>query len=173
MIRSTVCIALVALALAGCDGGGDAAGTATDAAGPTVGQPNGAAANRCASLTVNDIARVASVQPADQQALASAPGQSVRCSTVFIDSSGQLILQLSEAGGGRAALAALRRTTASDLGPNTVRPLPALGEGAFVARRVLAYARGRALVELQTGYSADGRLQLTPDQLARLAEIVG
>jgi hypothetical protein len=173
MLRSTVFITLVSLALAGCDGGGDEAGTGTDVTGATVVHTNGQSASRCASLTANDIARVASVQPADQQALASAPGQSVSCSTVFVDSSGQLILQLSEAGGGRAALAALRRTTASDLGPNTVRPLPALGEGAFVARRVLAYARGRALVELQTGYSADGRLQLTPDQLARLAEIVG
>jgi hypothetical protein len=82
-------------------------------------------------------------------------------------------VEVSEVGGGRAALEALRRTTASDLGRNTVRRLPAFGEGAFVARRVLAYARGRALVELQTGYSADGRLQLTLGQLARLAEIVG
>jgi hypothetical protein len=171
MIRPTAAIALVVVLLAGCGGGGAEDDGATGATQPAPGsatQP----ASRCTSLTASDIARVASIRPSRQEPLANAPGHRLRCSILFIDSSGQLILELTEADGGRAALAALRRGTASDLGPAAVRPLPALGRGAFVARRVLGFARGRAVVELQTGYSGDGRLQLTSAQLVQLAAIV-
>jgi hypothetical protein len=123
-------------------------------------------------LAAADIADVASVQASRQESLGSAPGSSARCSVVFVDSSGQLILQVTELGGGQATLAELRRTAASDLGPATVRSTPALGRGAFVARRVLAFARGGDVVQLQTGYSSTGQLQLTPAQLTRLAAIV-
>jgi hypothetical protein len=167
MIRAISPI-VVALVLASC--GGEDTG-ATGSIQPTSGAVSGQPSSRCTSLTSRDIARVASIRPSEEQALASSPGVRLRCSILFIDSSGQLILQLTEAGGGRAALADLRRAAASDVGAAAVRPLPALGNGAFVARRVLAFARGRSVVQLQTGYSADGRLQLTPSELTRLATI--
>ena len=159
---------VAAALLAGCGGGTGADGTTAGAEPSVVGQ-NSPPATRCTTLSKADLVRVASVRPARQQALADAPGQDLRCSILFIDSSGQLILQLTEADGGRSALAALRQATASEVGAKAVRPLPALGRGAFVARRVLAFARGSSLVELQTGYNAGGRLQLTPAQLVRLA----
>jgi hypothetical protein len=163
MIRAIPPI-VVSLVLASCGGG-------TGSTQPTGGAVSSQPASRCTSLTSRDIVRVASIRPSEEQALASSPGVRLRCSILFIDSSGQLILQLTEAGGGRATLADLRRAAASDVGAAAVRPLPALGDGAFVARRVLAFARGRSVVELQTGYSADGRLQLPPSALTRLATI--
>jgi hypothetical protein len=172
MIRPSAPIALVALLLAGCGGGGTQTGAESTAAQPGEGSPSGEATRRCAFLTASDIARVASVRPSQEEPLANAPGHRVRCSILFIDSSGQLILQLTESGGGPAALTSIRRGAASELGAAAVQPLAELGPGGFVARRVLAFARGRTIVELRTGYSDDGRLQLTPAQLRRLAAIV-
>lgn len=173
MLRLTALIASAALLAVGCGGGGN--GGDTEASGGT-GSTQPAASSQptktCASLSASDLARVASIRPSKQEPLAQPPGSNLRCSTLFVDASGQLILELTQAGGGQAALAGLRRGTASDLGAATVRPLPLLGPGAFVARRVLAFARDGQLVELQTGYSSEGRLQLTTAELMRLATIV-
>jgi hypothetical protein len=160
-------IALMAAAQASCVGG-EAGRPPASTQPSTSGQPT----RTCASLTEGDIENVASIRPSKQEALANVPESDVRCSTVFIDESGHLILQLTEAGGGRASLKALRSEMASTFGQDAIRELPTLGGSAFVARRVLGFVREGQLVTLQTGYSADGRLELTPDQLARLAEIV-
>lgn len=170
-LRRTVLVALSALVAAGC-GGGKQAGGGTDSTQPAPGSASGQLTKSCTSLSASDIAHVAAIRPSKHEPLANTSGGNLRCSILFIDSSGQLILELTEADGGRAALATLRRGTASDLGAATVRPLPALGPGAFVARRVLAFASGGRLVELQTGYSSEGRLQLSTGQLTRLGTIV-
>jgi hypothetical protein len=161
----------MALPAAGC-GGGAQPGSETDATQPAPGSAGGQPTKTCTSLAAGDLVHVASIRPSKQEPLANAPGNDLRCSVLFVDASGQLILELTQASGGRAALASLRRGTAADLGQATMRPLPALGPGAFVARRVLAFTRGGRLIELQTGYSSEGRLQLTAAQLTRLAAIV-
>jgi hypothetical protein len=91
---------------------------------------------------------------------------------LFVDSSGQLILQLTEADGGQAALTDLRRTTAAEVGPGAIHPVAKFGPGAFVGSRVLGFIHGSRLVTLQTGYTTSGELELTPDQLVQLATIV-
>jgi hypothetical protein len=164
-----VLAAVAALLAAGCGGGAKPLSGGAGASQPRSSSASSQSMPSCVSPTASDIERVASIRPSRQEALAASPGVHLRCSTIFIDRSGQLILQVTQADGGQAALLALRRSTAGELGSATVRPLPALGAGAFVARRVLAFARNGQLVTLQTGYSAAGRLQLTAAQLARLA----
>ena len=166
-----VLVALAALLAAGCGGGAKPLSRGAGASQPRSSSASGQSMASCVSPTASDIERVASIRPSRQEALAASPGVHLQCSTIFIDRSGQLILQVTQADGGQAALLALRRSTASQLGSATVRPLPALGAGAFLARRVLAFARNGQLVTLQTGYSAAGRLQLTAGQLAQLATI--
>jgi hypothetical protein len=166
-----VLVALAALLAAGCGGGAKPRSGGAGASQPRSSPASGQSMASCVSPAASDIERVASIRPSRQEALAESPGVHLRCSTIFIDGSGQLILQVTQADGGPAALTALRRSITGELGSATVRPLPALGAGAFVARRVLAFARSGRLVTLQTGYSAAGRLQLTAAQLARLATI--
>jgi hypothetical protein len=125
----------------------------------------------CASLTASEIERVALVQPSRREMLAKAPASRELCSVVFLDSAGALIVQLSVATGGSSALAALRRGTA-EIVATTPRPVPSLGEGAFVAKRIVGFVRGGRLVELQAGYSAAGRLELSPRELVHLAQVV-
>jgi hypothetical protein len=174
-------VALLVLLLAGCGGGTNSAGpnasaststaqskTSTSTPAPTSGQST----RNCTALNADDLVRVASLKPSKQGTLAAAPGQSLRCSRLFVDSSGQLILQLTEAGGGRPALTSLRRATAADAGARAIQPVPKLGPGAFVGGRVLGFILGNRLVTLQTGYTASGMLELSPDQLVRLAAIV-
>jgi hypothetical protein len=168
MRRLTLLVATVALLAAGCGSRGKPASSPTS----STRLPSGQLTKNCPGLTASDISHVASIRPARKQALANLPGGHLRCSSLFIDSSGQLILEFTEASGGRAALAALRRGTGEEQGQGTVRPLRALGAGAFVARRTLAFTRGDRLLTLAAGYSADGHLQLTAGQLAHLASIV-
>lgn len=125
---------------------------------------------RCTWLTKDDLATVAPGQPSSERTMAQTPGNNLRCATLFIDGSGYLILQTTEQTGDNAALATLRKQTASTLDPSAITPLPTLGPGAFVAHRVLSFRHGDHLLTLQTGYSEDGHLELTPSQLIRLAQ---
>lgn len=159
---------LAVLLLAGCGDRAKPVGTATDRGLA----PTAPATRPCAWLTGSDIARVAPITPSREAALTPTPGNGLRCSALFIDGSGQLIAELTETRGGGAALATARRTAAAAYGPEAITALPALGAGAFVARRILAFRRGDRLFTLETGYSAAGRLQLTPDQLKRLARVI-
>jgi hypothetical protein len=154
----------VAVALATCSTGHDGAAK----------QPSGAQqpSTICAALTARDIEGVASRPVLKQTDLARAPGTDINCATVWFDQSAQIILELSEADRGRADLAALRDEIVPLVRPSEVQPLPALGPGAFVARRVLGFLQGDKLVTLRAGYTADGKLQLTTDQLVRIATIV-
>ncbi len=129
----------------------------------------------CSSLAAADFSRVAAVRPASIQPLAQGQpyGYKFRCGTAFIDGGGQMIALVTQAVGSRAALAAFRRAAASELGPRTVRAIPSLGAGAFVARRELGFLRNGQLVILQTGYSQQGRLQLSDRQLVALANLAG
>ena len=169
MRRLTLLVALVALVPTSCGGREKQASSRGPSATQSV---SSQLTKKCSTLTASDVSHVTSIRPSRQQALANLPGGHLRCSSLFIDSSGQLILELTEADGGQAALVALRRATGEEQGRATVRPLPALGAGAFVARRTLAFTRDDRLSTLRAGYSAEGHLQLTVEQLAHLAAIV-
>jgi hypothetical protein len=127
-------------------------------------------ASACRELSAQDLQAVGAALPSRREALARAPGSQVSCSIVFIDSAGQLILQVTETDGGRAALEQVRRAVAAST-TGSVGPLPALGAGAFVSRRATGFAHGGRVVELQTGYAADGHLELSRAELVRLARV--
>jgi len=169
-------VAFVVLMLAGCGGGTSSTepngSASTPAPGGGSAPTSGQSTRNCRALTQNDIVRVASVHPSKQGTLGKAPGGSLDCSTLFVDSSGQLILQLTETDGGRAALTGLHRATAAEVGAAAIRPVGSLGPGGFAGGRVVGFMRGNRLVTLQTGYTATGQLELSPDQLVRLATIV-
>lgn len=160
-------LAMTALVIAGC-GGDD--GSATKGSGDSV--VRGPLPPReCSSLTVSDVKLVSSLI-ARQLDLTRDPDEHVQCASAFVDNAGGLIVEIRQTEGNRAALKRLRRTTAQQLGRKTVRQLAGLGPGAFVARRVLAFARGGRVVRLDTGYNREGQLALTIDQLTRLARVV-
>jgi hypothetical protein len=127
-------------------------------------------ASACREVSAQDLEAVGSVLPSRREVLARAPGSRASCSIVFIDSAGQLVLQVTEMDGGSSALEQVRRAAAAST-TGSVLSFPALGAGAFVARRVAGFARGGRVVELQIGYSAAGRLELSRAELVRLARI--
>src|SRR5437899_2302274 len=91
----------------------------------------------CTLLNANDLQRVAGVRPARVESLAHAPGIDFTCASLFIDGSGQLILEVMESPGKAPTLAGLRRRVAAEQGRTS--PVPGLGAGAFVACRELAF----------------------------------
>jgi hypothetical protein len=173
LTAAIVSIALVTTSCGGSQPTGGTGATTPNSGSASTHVPNGGGPTKsCGSLTARDIVHVGSTRPSKEETLANSPGSRLHCSDVFADSSGGLILQLTEARGGRAALIGLRRASASEQGAASIRHLTRLGPEAFVARRMLGFVRGDQLVTLQTGYSADGKLHLTSAQLVRLAAIV-
>src|SRR5690242_9952705 len=121
MRRLTLLVILLVPLLASCGSNGKEARRGTSAAQSTLRSASGQPTKNCPTLRAIDVAHVASIRPLRQQTLANLPGSHLHCSSLFIDSSGQLILEFTEAGGGRAALATLRRVTGEEQGRATVR----------------------------------------------------
>jgi hypothetical protein len=177
--RGTTLLIVTALVVAGCggkDGGNPKGGEAAGSRGSEQGRGGSALRRplppkRCSALTAEDVRLVSSL-PARQIDLTSDPAEHVRCATAFIDTAGGLIVEIRQSDGDGSELKRLRRTTGKELGRKTVRQVGGLGPGAFVARRVLAFAHGAELVRLDTGYNREGRLALRVDQLVRLARRV-
>jgi hypothetical protein len=154
-----------ALALAGC-GGGSGGETSSTSPFPTADQST---RRGCAFLTVTDVARAsgASVRREDL-----APVPEIVCSSAYVGAAG-IVATVSELRGGLGALRRLRTAKSEELGSRTVERLPALGRGAFVARkRYLAFRRGERVIVLETGYGRQGELLLTVLELTRLAGLV-
>jgi hypothetical protein len=126
----------------------------------------------CTSLTVEDVARVASRTPRKVD-LNPSPTEQIRCSTVFFAGPSELIVAVTEQDGGAKALRRLRATKVAQRGAASVRPAPSFGEGAFTAQgRLIIFRRGERVVTLETGYATSGKKVLTLAQLQRLAHIV-
>lgn len=161
----TALLVLAALALAAC-GNGDRQASPTASL-------EVATLPRCASLTAADVRHVSSARPIRSQDVAEDPGTGEGCGTLFIGGSSHsdLIVEITESQWGSAALRRLRSAMAQELGKGAVRLKTGLGSGAFVARRVVAFAEAGRVVKLQTGYGSDGRLALTAGQLVQLARL--
>jgi hypothetical protein len=139
---------------------------------PTTMTQQGAVLKSCSSLHASDVERVASISPVNRRDLSRQAQAHLLCATVFFDASGDLVVEITEAPGGRAALSRLRASSVDQFGQGALRAMSRLGQGAFLARRrILAFARSGRLVTLQTGYGSQGRLSLTADQLTRLARL--
>jgi hypothetical protein len=123
-------------------------------------------------LDEKDIKRVASISPVNRRHLSKPPQTHLLCGTVFFGGSGELVVEITEAPGGKAALSRLRASSVEQFGRTALRAISGLGPGAFLARRrILAFTRRSRLVTLETGYGSQGRLSLTVDQLTRLARL--
>ena len=129
---------------------------------------------RCPSLTETDVRQVSYARPIRSRDVAADPGTADACGTLFIGGAphGSLIVEITESRGGSAELGRFRSAMAQQLGKAAVRPIAGLGSGAFVARRVVAFARDGRVVKLQTGYGSEGRLTLTAGRLVQLARLV-
>jgi len=145
------------LVLGGCNGsdGGRKAGPTT---------------HGCSTLTAADIAKVTGDTP-QKRDLNPTKGSGIRCSTAFAGAGGSLVLAITEWDGDAKTLHRLRSTYVTRLGAGSVQSVPALGQGAFVARkRVLGFRRRATVTTLETGYDSSGSLVLTLAQLERLAQ---
>jgi hypothetical protein len=166
---------VVALAAAACGGGthpDSRTGPVTDTTGgietPTLPEFT---TKGCSFVKAEDVTRIAPGREADRLDLA--PGPEVACSTVFRGAGGSITAAVTELPGGTKALQTLRAAKAAELGDATVRPLPTLGQGAFIARnRYLAFARGSRVVIVETGYGSANDLILSVRQLTELAQLV-
>jgi hypothetical protein len=133
----------------------------------------GALLKSCSSLNEKDIKRVADISPVNRRHLANLPQTRLLCGTFFFGGSGDLIVEITEAPGGPAALRRHRASSVGQFGQAAVHAISGLGPGAFLARRrILAFTRSGQVVTLETGYGSEGRLSLTVDQLTRLARLV-
>jgi hypothetical protein len=160
----TAIAVLSVLALAGCGGGGDRAPAA----------PSSTAVQStlrgCSYLSQTDVDR-ASGETVHRLDLS--PASEVICSTAFVEAAGDLVASISELRGRLAGLQQLRKAKIEQFGRKAIVPQPALGPGAFVARkRYLAFRRGERVVVLETGYGGDGKLLLTVSKLMQLARLV-
>src|SRR6266851_191554 len=90
-------LAGVVLLAAGCASG--------DVSQPT---PSASTGKGC-SLSVSDVQHTSGIAPLSRVDLAPLPSMQLRCSTVFANVSGGLVLALSEADGGSARLAQARQ----------------------------------------------------------------
>ena len=164
MRRLSFSLVVPAVVLAGCSGGHQASPTQSEST-PLV--------QSCRSLDAKDIERVASISPVNKRHLASQPRAHLLCGMVFFNGSGDLIVEITETTGRTAALRRLRASNVEQFGQDNVRAVSGLGPSAFLARRrILAFARGGRIVNLETGYGSQGQLTLTVDQLTRLARLV-
>jgi hypothetical protein len=156
MRRPFAIVVACALVLAGCDGSDE-----NDSASPE--------ARGCSVLTADDVARVAGRTPFRRD-LAPEQAARTRCSTAFFAGGSELVVSITEHTGTRA-LQRLRAAQLAEHGAASVRPVPSLGKGAFVAdKRILAFRRGESVVVLETGFSGRRRI-LTVAQLERLARL--
>jgi hypothetical protein len=135
---------------------------------PPLPRPHG-----CLILKVADVKRVARLQ-VQRRDIASDPSARIRCSSLFFDAGGSLVVVITQRLGGKKALGRVRAKVALDVGAEWLRPDASFGPGAFVARqRILAFRRGQSVVTLETGYSmASHKLVLSVAQLEQLARIV-
>lgn len=149
-------ILAAAFALAGCGGSGDK--------GATTGF---AKARGCSTLTESDVAKVTGTK-ANKRDLAPPPEERARCSTAFFRGGTELVVSVTERGGGTPTLNRVRAALAK----GTPQRATGLGEDAFlINRRILGFRRGDDVVVLETGFSGR-RLILTVAQLQRLARLV-
>jgi hypothetical protein len=158
---------LVVPLLAGCGSSKQASPTQTQST-----TPQGGLLKSCPALDEKDVEGVASISPVNSRHLSSQAQADLLCGTVFFDGSGDLVVEITEAPGGKAALSRLRASSVEQFGRAALRAISGLGPGAFLARRrILAFTRRGRLVTLETGYGSQGRLSLTVDQLTRLARL--
>jgi hypothetical protein len=163
-------LVVAVLALAGCGGGGGQSAVTTQSE-SGVRQP--LPPKLCSSLSAGDVTRTTGIAPVNQRGLARFPGSGRLCGTIYFDSAGSLVVQITEDAGGAAALRRLRASTEAQFSRADVRSMPAFGGGAFLARkRILAFGRAGRIVTLQTGYRANGQLSLTVAELTRLGRLV-
>ena len=146
-------LAGVVLLAAACAGG--------DVSQPT---PSGPATTGC-SLSLSDVQHTSGITPLRRVDLAPLPSMQLRCSTVFANTSGGLVLAVSEADGGSARLAQVRQGRAA---PGvTIQTLTGVGDEAFAADgRFLAFRAGDRVFMLETGPEV-----LTLKQLKELGQI--
>ncbi len=91
---------------------------------------------------------------------------------MFAGPSGELVVAITEAGGGAATLARVRRERTANPVTPTVQTVPGLGDEAFLVNsRFLAFRSADRVVTLETGFT-DGSRVLTVAQLEALARIV-
>jgi len=116
-------------------------------------------------LSLTDVQRVSGIDSLRKVDLAPLPALDLRCSTVFPGPSGELVVAVTEATGGTARLAQVRRERAIP-GVN-IRTLTGFGDEAFVANgRFLAFRLGTRVLTLET---APGILTL--EQLKELGRV--
>jgi hypothetical protein len=157
------------LAVAGCGGGKQAAVTTqTHSSVPKPLPPR-----LCSSLNAADVTRVTGTSPVNERGLGRFPGSGRVCGSIYFDSAGSLLVQITEDLGSAAAIRKLRAGAEQQFSRAEVRSVRGFGEGAFLARRrILTFRRGGRIVTLQTGYLADGRLSLNVAELTRLGRLV-
>ena len=162
-------LVVTVLAVAGCGGGRQSAPPTQTHSG--VQKP--LVPELCSSLSAGDVTRVTGISPVNERGLGRFPGSGRLCGTIYFDTAGSLLVQITEDSGDPAALGRLRRAAESQFSRAGVQSMPAFGAGGFLARRrILTFLRGGRIVTLQTGYLADGRLSLTVPQLTRLGRLV-
>jgi hypothetical protein len=162
-------LVVTVLAVAGCGGGKQSAPATQTQSG--VQKP--LVPELCSSLSGGDVTRVTGISPVNERGLARFPGSGRLCGTIYFDTAGSLLAQITEDSGELAALRRLRATAESQFSRADVRSMPAFGDGAFLARRrILIFLRGGRIITLQTGYLPDGHLSLTVPQLTRLGRLV-
>ena len=121
-------------------------------------------------MSTDDVGKLLG-NPAQVRALGSGPGQPITCGSMFFDSSGAIVVVVTQFQGGAVTLRGLRRSDATAQG--STRPLPALGADAFRAgKRVVVFRHGDTVVRIEAGVSASGSGALTPAQLEALGKTV-
>jgi hypothetical protein len=169
-LRGTSALLVSVALVAGCGGGGkhSAQSAQTHSSVPKPLPPR-----LCASLRAGDVTRVTGVSSVNVRGLGRFPGTGRLCGTIYFDSAGSLLVQITEDVGGATALRRLRTAAEAQFSPVDVHPAPAFGAGAFLARRrVLTFRRGDRIVTLQTGYQPDGQLSLKVAELNGLGRLV-
>jgi hypothetical protein len=171
MHRPIALLLLLAPVAAGCGGVKHTSTTAQNA--PIVTLPP-QHVHGCSFLSTADVIRATGITQMTKQDLAPTQTSKTGCATVFVVA-GYLLLGVAEWKRDALNLHGLRSMEAQLVGGERyVKPVPELGKGAFLARRrVLGFQVGERLVTLETGFTQQGTLELTPAQLVRLARVVG
>lgn len=166
-------LAAAAVGCADSDRGGTTPATPATAPVPITG-PSAPSAAGCGELKSSDIARVApQVGVLTSQAMTRPRGSSQLCGKVFFDSSGALVVGITQEDEGPRALRSARASGRAQALRQRLRRVPELGAGAFLAGgRILGFARGRRVAILQTGYGEGNALLLSPARLIRLGKVV-
>jgi hypothetical protein len=158
-------IVLAAVSASGCGGGGQTSRSSTD----ILTRKN--KVHGCSSPSEQDVVRISGLQSLRRVDFAFPEGEKIRCSTGYSSGGVSAVVSITERDGGAQTLRLLRSRKATEFGAGAIRPVPALGDGAFVAKRqYLVFLRGGRAVSLETGLGESGTPVLTVRELVELAQ---